>query len=79
MSEWPVLQQSEDYFVEDYVANITLGTLWPIQNGRCFADNIFKHIFLDWNCLIFDRNFIEICPRGLNNNVSELDQIIAWR
>ena len=45
ITEWPVLQQSEDYFVVDYVANITLDTLWLIQNGRCFADNIFKHVF----------------------------------
>ena len=79
MSEWPVLQQSEDCFVENNLANTTLDTLWLIQNARCFADNILNTFFSNENVWFSIKNFIEFCPWGLNNNVSELDQIIAWR
>ena len=79
MSEWPVLQQLEDCFVEDNFANITLDTLWPIQNGRCFAENILNTFLSNENVWFSIKKFIEFCPRGLKKNVSELDQIIAWR
>ena len=49
MSERAVLQQSEDCFVEDNLANTTLDTLRPIQNGRCFADNILNTFFSNEN------------------------------
>ena len=45
----------------------TLNTLRQRQNGRHFADDIFKCIFL---------NFV---PRGPINNIPSLVQIMAWR
>ena len=69
MSEGPVLQQSEDCFVEDSLANTTLDTLWPIQNGRCFADNILNTFFSNENVWFSIKNFI-----GSDNNLA----LIRW-
>ena len=55
-----------------------LNTLRPRQNGRHFADDTFKHIFLNQNV----RNLINISlkcvPKGRIHNITSLVQIIAW-
>ena len=63
------------------VSGRTLGldTLRPRQNGRHFADDIFKFIFLNetvWMLLDISLKFI---PEVQINNIPALVQIMAWR
>ena len=57
----------------------SLNTLRPRQNGRHFADDTFKRIFLNQNV----RNSIDISlkfvPKGRIHNITSLVQIMAWR
>ena len=55
-----------------------LNTLRPRQNGRHFADDIFKCIFLNENIWIPIKNSLKFVPRGPINNISTLVQIMAW-
>ena len=41
--------------------NVNINSFCPGQNGRLFADDIFKCIFMNEKFLYFDSNFIEIC------------------
>ena len=52
-----------------------LNTLRLRQNGRHFADDIFKGIFLNENVW----NPIKFSLKGPINNIPELVQITAWR
>ena len=57
----------------------TVNTLRPRQNGRHFADDIFKCIFLNENVWIptkMSMNFVPKCPI---DNIPALVQIMAWR
>ena len=51
----------------------------PRQNGRHFADDIFKHIFLNKNVSISIKISLKFVPKGLMNNIPSLVQIMAWR
>ena len=54
-------------------------TLKPRQNGRNFADDVFKCIFLSgnlWISIKISRNFV---PWGAINNNPEIVQRMAWR
>ena len=56
-----------------------INTLMPRQNGRHFADDIFKCIFLIeniWNSINISLRFVR---KGRINNISALVQIMAWR
>ena len=56
-----------------------LNTLRPRQNGRHFADDILKHLFLnekDWISIKISLKFV---PNGPINNITALVQIMAWR
>ena len=56
-----------------------VNTLRPWQNGRHFADNIFKCIFLNenaWNLLKISLKFV---PKVRINNIPALVQIMAGR
>ena len=57
----------------------SVNTLWPRQNGRNFADNIFKWIFLNENVWILIKISLKFVPQGPINNIPALDQIMAWR
>ena len=50
-------------------------TSMPRQNGRHFADDLLKCIFLNENVW----NSIKISLKGPNNNTPTLVQIMAWR
>ena len=53
--------------------------LRPRQNGRRFADDVFKSIFLCenvWNLIKISLKFV---PKGQINNIPSLVQIMAWR
>ena len=58
---------------------VILNTLRPRQNGRHFADDTFKHIFLNENVRISIKISLKFVPKGPFNNNSALVQIMAWR
>ena len=53
--------------------------LRPRQNGRHFADDTFKHIFLNENVRISIKISLKFVPKGPINNIPALVQIMAWR
>ena len=57
----------------------SINTLRPRQNGRYFADDIFKCIFLIQNVWIPIKISLTFVPKGLINNISAMVQIMAWR
>ena len=59
--------------------NTNVNTLRPRQNGRYFAEDIFKFIFLNenaWISIKISLKFVCIVPI---NNILALVQIMAWR
>ena len=56
-----------------------LNTLRPRQNGRHFADDTFKHIFMNENVRISINISLKFVPKGLINNIHALVQTMAWR
>ena len=58
---------------------IKLNTMRPRQNGRHFADDIFKCIFVNENVWIPIKISLKFVPKGPINNIPSLDQIMAWR
>ena len=58
---------------------INFNTLRPRQNGRHFADDIFKCIFLNENVWILIKISLKFVPQGPVNNILALVQIMAWR
>ena len=55
-----------------------LNTLRPRQNGRLFADDIFKRIFLNENVGISIKISLKFVHKGQINNIPALVQIMAW-
>ena len=54
-------------------------TLRLRQNGRCFADNIFKScVFLNEDVCILTNISFKFVPEGQINNVPVLVQIRVW-
>ena len=58
---------------------IMLNTLRLRQNGRRFADDTFKRIFLNENVRISNKISLKFVPKGPINNNPALVQIMAWR
>ena len=58
---------------------IFLNTLRPRQNGRRFADDLFKCIFLNENVIISIKISLKFVPKRSINNIPTLVQIMAWR
>ena len=56
-----------------------LNTLRPRQNGRHFADDIFKCIFLNGNIWISIKSSLKFVPKGPINNIAALVHIMACR
>ena len=54
-------------------------TLRPRQNGRHFADAIFKCIFSNQNAWISLKITLKFVPKVRINNIPALVQIMAWR
>ena len=59
--------------------NKDINTLRPKQNGRHFADDIFKCIFLNENVWIPIKFSMKFVLKGPINNIPSLVQIMAWR
>ena len=55
-----------------------LNTLRTRQNGRRFADDTFKRIFLNENIRIWIKISLKFVPKGPINNNPALVQIMAW-
>ena len=53
-------------------------TLSPRENGRHFADDIFKSIFLNENFWIRIEISLKFVPKGPINNIPALVQIMPW-
>ena len=56
-----------------------INTLRPRQNGRHFADDTVKYIFLNENVVISANISLKFVPKGPINNTHALVQIMAWR
>ena len=56
-----------------------VNTLRPRQDGRYFADDVLKCIFLNENVWISLKIPLKFVPRGPINNIPALVQIMAWR
>ena len=54
-------------------------TLRPRQNGRRFADDTLKRIFLNENVRISIKISLKFVPKCPINNITALVQIMAWR
>ena len=62
-----------------YLAMMIINTLRPRQNGRRFADDTFKGIFLIENVRISIEISLKFVPEVRINNIPALVQIMAWR
>ena len=58
---------------------VWLDTLRPRKNGRHFADDVFKCIFLNENVWILLKISLKFVLKGPINNIPSLVQIMAWR
>ena len=67
------------YFTFQHVWGGHFNKLRPKQNGRHFADDIFKCIFLNEYVRISIKTSLKFVPRGPINNITALVQIMAWR
>ena len=56
-----------------------INSLRPRQNGRRFADDIFKCIFLNENVWKPIKISLKFVPKGPINNIPALVRIMAWR
>ena len=56
-----------------------LNTLRPRQNGRRFADDTSKRIFLNENVWISIKISLKFVPKGPIINIPSFVQIMAWR
>ena len=56
-----------------------INKLRPRQNGRHFADDILKCIFLNENIWIPIKISLKFVPKGTINNIPALVKIMAWR
>ena len=62
-----------------YPNQALVNTLRPRQNGRRFADDTFKRIFLNENLRDYFKISLKFVPKGPINNTPALVQIMAWR
>ena len=57
----------------------SVNTLRPRKNGRHFADDLFKCIFVNENAWISLKISMKFVPKFQINNIPALVQIMAWR
>ena len=71
--------ESALYVCYSYDAVLYINALRPRQNGRHFADDTFKRIFLNENVRISIKISLNFVPKGPINNIPAMVQIMAWR
>ena len=69
---------SQRHLRGQYFYCTTINSLRPRQNGRHFADDIFKCIFVNENAWISLKNSLKFVPKVRINNIAALVQIMAW-
>ena len=74
-----ILQRRGSMSIMHGLGTELINTLRPGQNGRHFADDVFKCIFLDENEWISLNISLKFVPTGPINNIPLLVQIMAWR
>ena len=57
---------------------VCIKTLRPRQNGRHFANDTFKRIFLNENVEILINISLKFVPKGPISNIQALVQTMAW-
>ena len=62
-----------------HCVQVSVNTLRPRQDGRYFADNVLKCIFLNENVWISLKIPLKFVPRDPINNIRALVQKMAWR
>ena len=72
----PDWHQSTSWISADF---LSINTLRPRQNGRHFADDTFKCIFLKENVRISIKISLNFVPKSPIDNIPALFQIMAWR
>ena len=73
------LVRSPDDARNQAISRHDINTLRPRQNGRHFADDVLKCIFLNENVWISLKISLKYVPKGPINNIPSLVQIMAWR
>ena len=68
-----------DLSATDHPTSQLIYKLRARRDGRHFADDIFKCIFLNENMLISINNSLKFVPKGPIINITALVQIMAWR
>ena len=58
--------------------SVYVNTLRPRQNGRHYADDTFKRIFVNENVRISIEFSLKFVPKGPINNIPALVQMMAW-
>ena len=74
-----VIKRGPGVFPGLKLGHLRINTLRPRQNGRRFADDTFKRIFLNENVRISIEISLKFVPKGPINNIPALVQIMAWR
>ena len=72
-------EQSGKFEPAKMIIAVPVNSLRLRQNGRHFADDTFKRIFLNENVLISIKISLKFVPKGPINNIPALVQIMAWR
>ena len=70
---WVLMEKGQINFTTN------INTLRPRQNGRHFADDPFKRIFLNENVWISHNVSLKFVPKGPIDNNPALVPIMAWR
>ena len=65
-------------FISSSLMWYVINTLRPRQNGRHFAEDIFKCIFLNENTSVPIKISLKFVPKDPINNIPALVQIKAW-
>ena len=81
MGVWPILVAFDKQWSGQHrpTHSVTFNTLRLRQNGRRFADDTFKRIFLNENVKISIKISMKFVPRDPINNIPTLVQVMAWR
>ena len=77
-SSWQGWNNSK-YTSHTAVPFLDLNALRQRQNGRHFADDILKCIFMNENVWILIKISLKFVPKGPINNIPPLVQMMAWR
>ena len=79
VSTWEWRLSTMEHLKSMVISLQTLNSLRPRQNGRHFADDFFKRIFLNENVWISIKISLRFVPKGPIYNIPAFVQIMAWR